>query len=43
VTDDERQKEIARLQAMRDASERMGTGYADRIKAIDAELEKLRT
>jgi len=37
-----KEAEIARLEAMRRASVRMGPGYADRIREIDAKLKAMR-
>lgn len=42
MTEEERRAEIERLEAKLRASQALGGGYADRIKAIEARLAELR-
>jgi hypothetical protein len=42
LTPEMRKAEIARLEAMRTASLSMGSGYADRVAAIDTRLAELK-
>ena len=42
LTPEQKQAEIARLEAKLAASRAQGSGYGDRIKAIEARLEELR-